>query len=77
MFFDTLGKSCSGKLKEVSADGDDWIAEVVHARCLNAKMTMDAFHTVQWATDEPWTKSVVRCGTRHDAMAVTRNWLKS
>jgi transposase len=50
-FFDTLGKSRSAKLTEVSADGVDWIAEVVHSRCLNAKMTMDAFHTVQWATD--------------------------
>lgn len=50
-FFDALGKSRSAMLKEVSADGADWIAEVVHSRCLNAKMTMDAFHTVQWATD--------------------------
>ncbi len=45
-FFDVLGKSRSAMLKEVSADGADWIAEVVHSRCLNAKMTMDAFHTV-------------------------------
>ncbi len=50
-FFDLLGKSRSAMLKEVSADGADWIAEVVHSRCLNAKMHMDAFHTVQWATD--------------------------
>ena len=50
-FFDVLGKSRSAMLKEVSADGADWIAEVVHSRCLNAKMNMDAFHTVQWATD--------------------------
>ena len=50
-FFDLLGKSRSAMLKEVSADGADWIAEVVHSRCLNAKMNMDAFHTVQWATD--------------------------
>ena len=50
-FFDALGKSRSAMLKEVSADGADWIAEVVRSRCLNAKMNMDAFHTVQWATD--------------------------
>ena len=50
-FFDLLGKSRSAMLTEVSADGADWIAEVVASRCLNAKMNMDAFHTVQWATD--------------------------
>jgi len=50
-FFDALGKSRSAMLKEVSADGAEWIAEVVASRCLNAKMNMDAFHTVQWATD--------------------------
>ena len=50
-FFDALGKSRSAMLKEVSADGAEWIAAVVRSRCLNAKMNMDAFHTVQWATD--------------------------
>ena len=50
-FFDALGKSRSAMLREVSADGANWIAEVVHSRCLNAKRNMDAFHTVQWATD--------------------------
>lgn len=50
-FFDALGKSRSARLTEVSADGAEWIADVVGSRCLNAKMNMDAFHTVQWATD--------------------------
>ena len=50
-FFDALGKSRSAKLREVSADGADWIAEVVASRCLNARMSMDAFHVVAWATD--------------------------
>ena len=50
-FFDVLGKSRSAKLREVSADGAEWIAEVVHSRCLNARMQMDAFHVVSWATD--------------------------
>jgi transposase len=50
-FFDTLGKSRSAMLKEVSADGAEWIADVVRSRCLNATMNMDAFHTVQWASD--------------------------
>ncbi|MGH7692354.1 MAG: ISL3 family transposase [Candidatus Dormibacteria bacterium] len=50
-FFDTLGKAGSARLKEVSADGAEWIADVVHSRCLNARMNMDAFHVVQWATE--------------------------
>jgi transposase len=50
-FFDDLGKSRSAKLKEVSADGADWIADVVASRCLNAKLNMDAFHVVAWATE--------------------------
>lgn len=50
-FFDALGKSRCARLREVSADGADWIAEVVRSRCLNARLAMDAFHIVQWATD--------------------------
>jgi transposase len=50
-FFDALGKSRAAKLTEVSADGAEWIAQVVHSRCLNARLSMDAFHVVQWATD--------------------------
>ncbi len=50
-FFDKLGKSRCARLREVSADGAEWIAEVVRSRCLNARLAMDAFHVVQWATD--------------------------
>ena len=50
-FFDALGKSRCAKLREVSADGAEWIAEVVRSRCLNARLSMDAFHVVQWATE--------------------------
>lgn len=50
-FFDELGKSRCAKLREVSADGAEWIASVVRSRCLNARLSMDAFHVVQWATD--------------------------
>ncbi len=50
-FFDLLGKSRCAKLREVSADGAEWIGDVVRSRCLNAKLNMDAFHVVQWATD--------------------------
>ncbi|MGH3182475.1 MAG: ISL3 family transposase [Gemmatimonadales bacterium] len=50
-FFDALGKSRCAKLREVSADGAEWITAVVRSRCLNARMNMDAFHVVKWATD--------------------------
>ena len=50
-FFDALGKSRCARLTEVSADGAEWIATVVRSRCLNARIAMDAFHVVQWATD--------------------------
>lgn len=50
-FFDELGKSRSARLTEVTADAAEWIATVVRSRCLNARLVMDAFHVVQWATD--------------------------
>ncbi len=50
-FFDVLGKSRCARLREVSADAAEWIADVVHSRCLNARLVMDAYHVVSWATD--------------------------
>jgi transposase len=50
-FFDALGKSGCARLREVSADGAEWISDVVGSRCLNARLVMDAFHIIQWATD--------------------------
>ena len=51
MFFDQLGKSRTFKLRLVSADAAHWIGDVVRSRCLNAKLTMDSFHVVHWATN--------------------------
>lgn len=50
-FFNELGKSRTLKIRLVSADAASWIGDVVRSRCLNAKLTMDQFHVVQWATD--------------------------
>lgn len=50
-FFDALGKSRCARLREVSADGAEWITNVVSSRCLNARMNMDAYHVVSWATE--------------------------
>jgi transposase len=50
-FFNELGRSGTLKIRLVSADAATWIGDVVRSRCLNAELTMDSFHVVQWATD--------------------------
>jgi len=50
-FFDALGDDRCGQITHVSADGADWIAEVVTARCPTAVRCADPFHLVMWATD--------------------------
>src|SRR5665648_440686 len=50
-FFDALGEERCAQITHVSADGADWIATVVAARCLNAVRCADPFHVVKWATD--------------------------
>jgi transposase len=50
-FFDALGLDRCQQVTHVSADGADWIAQVVAERCPQAVQAMDPFHTVAWATD--------------------------
>ena len=50
-FFDALGEDRSHKLTHISADGAEWIADVVAERAPNAVRAMDPFHVVAWATD--------------------------
>ena len=50
-FFDLLGPERCAQITHVSADGADWIAAVVDARCPNAVRGADPFHVVAWATD--------------------------
>lgn len=47
-FFDLLGRDRCHQIELVSADGADWIADVVGLRCPNAKLCMDPFHVVVW-----------------------------
>jgi transposase len=49
-FFDALGAQRCAQITHVSADGADWIADVVADRCPNAVRCADPFHVVQWAT---------------------------
>ncbi|MBU1676491.1 ISL3 family transposase [bacterium] len=50
-FFDALGPEGCAAIEQVSADGGSWISSVVNTRCPQAKLCMDPFHVVQWATD--------------------------
>lgn len=49
-FFDTLGPERAKKLTHVTSDGAEWIHTVVKEKAPNAKLCMDPFHVVQWAT---------------------------
>ena len=48
-FFDALGPERSKLLTHVSADGAEWIHDVVREKALQAKICLDAFHVVKWA----------------------------
>src|SRR5699024_7529192 len=53
-FFDALEASGHGRCSQithVSADGADWIANVVAERCPTAVRAADPFHVVSWATE--------------------------
>jgi transposase len=49
-FFDLLGEARCAAITHVSADGADWIAQVVDARCPGAVCGADPYHVVAWAT---------------------------
>jgi transposase len=48
-FFDLLGEQRCAQITLVSADGADWIADLVGLRLPNARLCMDPFHVVVWA----------------------------
>ncbi|RYP80175.1 DDE transposase, partial [Nocardioides guangzhouensis] len=50
-FFDALGPDRCAQITHVSADGADWIEDVVAGRCAHAVRCADPFHIVRWATD--------------------------
>jgi transposase len=49
-FFDLLGQTRSAQLTHVTADGAEWIHDVVRDRAPQAVICLDAFHVVAWAT---------------------------
>jgi transposase len=48
-FFNLLGDERCAQLELVSADGADWIADMVALRAPQARQCMDPFHVVMWA----------------------------
>jgi transposase len=50
-FFDLLGEARCAAITHVSADGADWIADVVEERCPGAVRGADPYHVVAWASD--------------------------
>ena len=50
-FFDLLGEERSAAIELVSADAATWISNVVRDRCPNARLCLDPFHVVSWASD--------------------------
>ena len=49
-FFDLVGEQRCAQITHVSADGAEWIADVVASRCPNAVRCADPFHVVKWAS---------------------------
>lgn len=47
-FFAMLGEERCKKIELVSADGADWIADMVGQNCPTAKLCMDPYHLVTW-----------------------------
>lgn len=72
-FFDQLEASQAGRcaqITHVSADGADWIGDVVAQRCPQAIRCADPFHVVKWATD---ALDEVRRQAWHDARKAARS----
>lgn len=50
-FFAALGEERCQRIALVSADGADWIADMVGLNCPNAQLCLDPFHVVSWVTE--------------------------
>jgi transposase len=72
-FFDRLGARCS-QISLVSADGADWIAELVSLRCPQAEICLDPFHVVAWTTTalDQVRRAAWREARRHKQYAFAR-----
>jgi len=76
-FFDDLGADRAAQLTHVSADGAEWIHDVVTLRAPKALVCLDAFHVVAWATEalDNVRRQMVnrlRAGGHHDEAAAMK-----
>ncbi|MDQ2709843.1 MAG: transposase [Actinomycetota bacterium] len=76
-FFDDLGEQRAAALTHVSADGAEWIHDVVTTRAPQALLCLDAFHVVAWATEALDTvrremATRLRAGGQHDEAAALK-----
>ena len=78
-FFDLLGEERCQAIRLVSADGAEYIANVVAERCPNATVCADPFHVVSWATKaldevrrEVWNQARRQGGDKTGAKALQR-----
>ncbi len=51
-FFDALGPDRAKQLTHVSADGAEWIHDVIREKAPRAQICLDAFHVVKWAGEQ-------------------------
>jgi transposase len=73
-FFDKLGPKRCAKLRLISADAASWIKDVVKHYCPQAKLCLDPFHVVSWATDalDQVRRQVWNAARRRGQIAVAR-----
>jgi len=50
-FFDDLGPQRSALVAEVSADGAEWLHDVVAEKAPQARICLDSYHVVAWANE--------------------------
>jgi len=72
--FDALGQERCQQLRLVSADAAPWIATVVAERCPQARLCLDPFHVVTWATDalDQVRREVWNAARQHGQTALAR-----
>jgi transposase len=76
-FFTALGEERCQRIALVSADGADWIADMVGLNCPNAALCLDPFHVVSWVGDalDQLRRRIVR-EARADKDMITLDALK-
>ena len=77
LFFEWLGPARCAQIRLVSADAAPWVGFVVERYCPQARLCLDPFHIVRWATDalDEVRRMVWNCA-RRQGQAVVAEELK-